>query len=140
MLHITEKRPLSISLRRGFGGHCPHCGKGKLFRSYLKVADCCKECGESFIHQRADDLPAYIVLFVVGHIIVGALMSTDMDGVWPLWIHMALWPSLTLMLSLLLLQPVKGAVVGLQWALRMHGFSNVPDGDQGAVFRVYEDR
>jgi uncharacterized protein (DUF983 family) len=29
---------------------------------------------------------------------------------------------MTLILSLALLQPVKGAVVGLQWALRMHGF------------------
>jgi len=28
----------------------------------------------------------------------------------------------TLVLSLLLLQPLKGAVVGVQWALRMHGF------------------
>jgi hypothetical protein len=27
-------------------------------------------------------------------------------------------------MSLALLQPVKGAVVGLQWALRMHGFDD----------------
>jgi uncharacterized protein (DUF983 family) len=30
---------------------------------------------------------------------------------------------------LLLLQPVKGAVVGMQWALRMHGFDENPVGD-----------
>ena len=29
---------------------------------------------------------------------------------------------MTLILSLVLLQPAKGAVVGIQWALRMHGF------------------
>ena len=46
--------------------------------------------------------------------------------------HAALWLSLgvgllTFILSLLLLQPVKGAVVGFQWALRMHGFDeNAP--------------
>lgn len=140
MSHSSEPRSLSLSLRRGFFGACPHCGQSKLFRTYLKVADHCSDCNESFVHQRADDLPAYIVLFIVGHVIVGALMSVDVEGVWPLWVHMVLWPSLTLILSLLLLQPVKGAVVGLQWALRMHGFSNQPDGDQGAVFRVHEDR
>ena len=35
----------------------------------------------------------------------------------------------TMLMSLALLQPVKGAVVGLQWALRMHGFDdNAPGG------------
>ena len=63
-----------------------------------------------------------IVLFIVGHVVIGTLMSTDAEGVWPLWIHMIIWPLMTLILSLALLQPVKGAVVGLQWALRMHGF------------------
>ena len=40
----------------------------------------------------------------------------------PLWVHLATWPALTLILCLALLQPVKGAVVGLQYALGMHGF------------------
>jgi len=140
MSSSTEKRPLSLSLRRGFGGQCPHCGQGKLFRAYLKVADECSACHENFTAQRADDLPAYIVLFIVGHIVVGLLMSTDMEGNWPLWVHMVLWPALTLFLSLAMLQPVKGAVVGLQWALRMHGFSNSPDGDDAKIFRPAEDR
>jgi uncharacterized protein (DUF983 family) len=29
--------------------------------------------------------------------------------------------------SLALLQPVKGSVVGLQWAFRMHGFDENPE-------------
>jgi uncharacterized protein (DUF983 family) len=40
----------------------------------------------------------------------------------PVWLQLAVYLPLTLILSLLLLQPVKGAVVGVQWALRMHGF------------------
>ena len=140
MSSSTDARSLPLSLKRGFGGHCPHCGKGKLFRAYLKVADDCGACGESFTAQRADDLPAYIVLFIVGHIVVGLLMSTDMEGNWPLWVHMVIWPALTLFLSLAMLQPVKGAVVGLQWALRMHGFSGTPDGDDAPLFQAAEDR
>ena len=38
---------------------------------------------------------------------------------------LALWPALTIALCLVLLQPVKGAVVGLQYGLRMHGFDAV---------------
>ena len=37
-------------------------------------------------------------------------------------LQLSIYLPLTLILSLLLLQPVKGAVVGMQWALRMHGF------------------
>ena len=40
----------------------------------------------------------------------------------PLWLHAMIWLPLTVALALLILPPVKGALVGLQWALRMHGF------------------
>jgi uncharacterized protein (DUF983 family) len=33
-----------------------------------------------------------------------------------------IWLPLALILSLALMQPVKGGVVGMQWALRMFGF------------------
>ena len=40
--------------------------------------------------------------------------------------HWAAWPTVTLLLTLLLLPRIKGAIVGMQWALQMHGF-----GDKG---------
>jgi uncharacterized protein (DUF983 family) len=40
----------------------------------------------------------------------------------PVGLQLAIYLPLTLVASLALLQPVKGAVVGVQWALRMHGF------------------
>jgi uncharacterized protein (DUF983 family) len=40
----------------------------------------------------------------------------------PVALQLAVYLPGTLIMSLLLLQPVKGAVVGIQWALRMHGF------------------
>ena len=39
-----------------------------------------------------------------------------------IWVSMALWPSLALAMTLGLLQPVKGAVVAIQWYGGMHGF------------------
>ena len=69
----------------------------------------------------------YIVITIVGHIIVGGLLLAEKLGDWPMWLHMVVWPALTLILSIALMQPVKGGVVGLQWAVRMHGFGGEPE-------------
>jgi uncharacterized protein (DUF983 family) len=45
------------------------------------------------------------------------------------WLQLAIYLPVTFILSLLLLQPIKGAVVGFQWALRMHGFDENAPGD-----------
>lgn len=122
-----NSRSVLEAMRRGFLGRCPHCGEGKLFRAYLKTVDSCSACGEEINHHRADDLPAYLVIVIVGHVVVGAFMGVEATTQWPLWLHMAIWAPLTLAMSLALIGPVKGSVVGLQWALRMHGFGGEKD-------------
>jgi uncharacterized protein (DUF983 family) len=109
-------------MRRGLFGRCPHCGEGKLFRGFLKPVDSCEACGETLHHQRADDLPPYIVITIVGHIVVGGILLAEKYANWSIALHLWVWLPLTIFLSLALMQPAKGAVIGLQWALRMHGF------------------
>jgi uncharacterized protein (DUF983 family) len=120
-------RPLWTAMKRGFLGRCPHCGEGKLFRSFLKTVDRCERCHEEMHHHRADDLPAYLVVVIVGHIVVGAFMGVEATSTLSTWQHLAIWVPLTIVLALALLRPVKGAVVGLQWALYMHGFGGEHD-------------
>lgn len=120
-------RPLLQSVLRGLACRCPNCGKGRLFRSFLKVADRCENCGEAFHHHRADDLPAYLVIVIVGHIVVGAFMSVEATSTLSTGEHLAIWIPLTIAMALALLRPIKGAVVGLQWALYMHGFGGHKD-------------
>lgn len=115
-------RPLLEAMKRGFFGRCPHCGEGKLFRAFTKTVDRCSNCGEDISHHRADDLPAYLVIVVVGHVVLGGFMAVEVTSNWGMWQHLAVWAPLTIAMSLVLLQPIKGAVVGLQWALYMHGF------------------
>jgi uncharacterized protein (DUF983 family) len=123
-----EKRDVWTALKRGFRGRCPRCGQGKLFRAFLKVDNNCSVCGLDFTPHRADDLPAYLVIVIVGHIVVPTALFIETDYSPPVWLQLAIYLPLTLVLSLALLQPVKGAVVGVQWALRMHGFDdNAPD-------------
>lgn len=115
-------RDLKQAMMRGFMGRCPHCGEGRLFRGYAKTVDDCAVCGEHIGHHRADDLPAYLVIVIVGHIVIGAFMGVEAAVELSSWQHLAMWVPATILGSLALLHPVKGAVVGLQWALYMHGF------------------
>ena len=118
----TEKRDVWTALKRGFRGRCPRCGEGKLFRAFLKVDDHCSNCGQDFTPHRADDLPAYLVIVIVGHIVVPLALMIETNFSPPVALQLAIYLPLTFIASLALLQPVKGAVVGVQWALRMHGF------------------
>ena len=120
-----EKRNVWTALKRGFRGRCPRCGEGKLFRAVLKTADHCSACGPDFTPDRADDLPAYLVIVIVGHIVVPLALMIETNYSPPLALQLAIYLPLTFIASLVLLQPVKGAVVGVQWALRMHGFDEL---------------
>ena len=121
----TGKRDVWTALKRGFRGRCPRCGEGKLFRAFLKVDDHCSVCKLDFTPHRADDLPAYLVIVIVGHIVVPTALMIETNYSPPVALQLAIYLPLTLFASLALLQPVKGAVVGMQWALRMHGFDEL---------------
>ncbi len=121
------------AIAKGMRGHCPACGDGKMFRAYLKVSDICPACGEELFHQRADDAPPYVTIFIVGHV-VGSLMLLA-EEFWPdapIWLHAMIWPTLALILSLWLLPIVKGGFIAYQWALRMHGFEGAASQASGS--------
>jgi len=126
---LGEKRDLWSAMKRGFRGRCPRCGEGKLFRAFLKVDNNCSVCSLDFTPHRADDLPAYLVIVIVGHIVVPLALWIETDYSPAVWLQLAIYLPLTVVLSLALLQPVKGAVVGFQWAMRMHGFDENAPGE-----------
>ena len=95
-----------------------------MFRAFLKVVDRCAVCGTELFHQRADDAPPYFVILITGHIVVPTALVVETEFSPPFWLHAVLWGPLTVALALGLLQPVKGAIVALQWVLGMHGFED----------------
>ena len=119
---VRAARPLWQAIGRGILCRCPHCGKGKLFRAYLKVADACSECGEALHYHRADDLPPYIAIFIVGHILVGVMLHQEMTVAVDPMLYMWIMAPLAVILPLLMLPSIKGGVVALQWAKFMYGF------------------
>jgi uncharacterized protein (DUF983 family) len=121
-MSLNHTQLATSGLMRGFLGRCPRCGEGRMFRSFLKVNDRCAACGEELHHHRADDFPPYLVILIVGHLVVPAALYLETHFAPPTWVHMALWIPMTLGLAVGLLQPLKGAIVALQWRMGMHGF------------------
>ncbi len=117
-----EQRSVLRAMWRGALCKCPHCGQGRMFRAYLKVADQCDTCGEELHFHRADDFPPYIAIMIVGHLLVAVMLHMDM--VWhvnPLTYLYTMIP-LGVIMPLAILPSIKGAIVGLQWANHMYGF------------------
>ncbi len=118
----TADRDSRRAIWNGWRHRCPACGRGALFGGYLKVADACPHCAEVLSHHRADDGPAYLTILILGQ-----LMAPLLILVWtklrpdPLTMALA-FSAGTVALSLWLLPRLKGVIVGIQWARRMHGF------------------
>ena len=110
------------SMLRGWRRKCPRCGSGPMMKGYLKVRDECAVCGQELKHHRADDGPAYLTILFVGHL-MAPLMHIYFVQFRPEPMVMATVFSVgCVALSLYLLPRIKGAIVGMQWAKRMHGF------------------
>ncbi|HUZ65109.1 MAG TPA: DUF983 domain-containing protein [Acetobacteraceae bacterium] len=109
--------PMGLALWRGARNQCPACGQTHLFNGYLKVRPVCTFCGAPLGEYRADDAPPYFTILIVGHIVIPLMLLLEQTEHPPIWLHMAIFLPLTLVLTLGLLRPVKGATVGLMLKL-----------------------
>lgn len=119
---LLDDRPLKQSVLRGWRRRCPCCGSGPLLRGYLTVRESCPVCGEALHHQRADDGPAYLTILIVGHLMAPVILWSFVKWRPDPLILASIFSVGTVALSLYLLPRLKGAMVALQWAKRMHGF------------------
>jgi uncharacterized protein (DUF983 family) len=117
-----DDRPVRAAVLRGWRRKCPCCGSGPMLRGYLKVRDSCPVCGEELHHHRADDGPAYLTILIVGHVMAPLLLWSFTRWRPDPMTLAAIFSVGTVALSLFLLPRLKGAMVGIQWAKRMHGF------------------
>lgn len=117
-------RPLGAALLRGWRRRCPNCGAGPMLSGYLEVRAHCPVCMEELHHYRSGDGPAYLTVLIVGllmgPLILGAVVVFQPD---PL-VLTSIFAIGCVALALYLLPRLKGVMVALQWAKRMHGFGN----------------
>lgn len=112
-----SKEGLGTVIMRGVAGRCPRCGKGKLFKRYLKPVAACSACSEKLGHIRADDGPAWLTILLAGHILIPLFIGVLPQLNWPDWAILATIIVVTLAVILCLLPLAKGVFIGLIWRL-----------------------
>jgi uncharacterized protein (DUF983 family) len=122
MTALETERSLGQAFRNGLLRRCPECGKSSVFNGYIKVKHQCDSCGLELHHQRADDAPPYFTMLIVLHFVISGLLTVEQTFNPATWIQLTIWLPVSLVASLWLLPRIKGALIGIQWARRMHGF------------------
>ena len=124
-----DDRPVRPAMLRGWRRRCPNCGAGPILSGYLSVRDACPVCGEALHHHRADDGPAYLTILIVGHLLAPVMLFSFVKWRPDPLVLAGVLTFATVALSLYLLPRIKGALIALQWAKRMHGFAVPPPAD-----------
>jgi len=109
-------------MSRGLRGRCPRCGEARLFRRFLKPVEHCARCDQDFTHQQADDFPAYVSIFLTGHLLAPLIIALVRGTNLSVPALLAIIMPLALILMIGLLQPAKGAIIAMQWWFGLHGF------------------
>jgi uncharacterized protein (DUF983 family) len=97
---------------------CPRCGKGKLFTGLLTLQPACPVCGLDLRQSDTGDAGAVGVIMVLGAIVIGLAFWVEFTFSPPLWVHAILWPIVTIPLAILIMRPVKAALVAAQFRTR----------------------
>lgn len=112
---MSAKPSALIVAARGLGLKCPSCGRGRLFRAYLKLNRACPACGADFSRSETADVAPYLTVFFVGLIAVPAVFAATMIlGISSGWALLAFLAG-ALALALLFLPRIKGMLAALLW-------------------------
>ncbi|WP_404710649.1 DUF983 domain-containing protein [Sphingomonas sp. MMS24-J13] len=102
-------------IQAGLTGCCPRCGARTLFASWIKFAGRCRACGLDFSQFNVGDGPAAFLTLFIGAIIAGSAIAVELIFSPPFWVHILLWPPITLGLILLALRAGKGVLLALEY-------------------------
>jgi len=110
------ERSVRRAVARGFANRCPACGDGAVLIDYLTPVPRCTVCGERLGAYATADFAPYLVMVVVGVIFMPLVLLLAATPQGPEWIIYVIILA-ALSAAWLLLPHMKGAVVGLHWAL-----------------------
>ena len=109
--HFENPSTVSAGLRC----RCPRCGEGRLFSSFLTVADRCDRCGLDYSFADPADGPAFFVMSGVGVLGMILLMAFEFTVHPPVWVHFVVTMPLIAAMCLAVLRPFKGWLVSEQY-------------------------
>ncbi|WP_062203109.1 DUF983 domain-containing protein [Aureimonas sp. AU12] len=102
-------------VKSGALGRCPRCGRGRIFAGFLRLEKACDRCDLDLAPLDSADGPAFFVMTIVGFVVVGFALYTEVVYSPSVLVHIVLWVPLTFILALPLMRVAKGLMVGLQY-------------------------
>ena len=118
------------AVRAGLKGRCPRCGQGRLFAGFLKVRPGCDTCGLDFSTIQTGDGPASFIMQIAGFAVGFSALVVEIKYHPPMWLHLVVWIPLVVALSLALMRPGRGLMIGLQYRNQTDGSSRSPGADR----------
>lgn len=115
---MTGYHPNISPVTAGLRCACPRCGRGKLFKGFLDVAERCDACGLDFSKVDSGDGPAVFLIFILNFLVVPMALWVSMSVDWPLWLHAIVWGVVVIGLTLGMLRPAKAMVIAQQYRFR----------------------
>lgn len=115
MSDLKGKEAFHWIVKSGWHGLCPRCGEGRMFKSWLKLADRCDKCDLDYSFAAPDDGPAFFSLCIVAFplIFVAVWFHVAFDP--PFWVHLLTSFPLMAIGCIAVLQPIKGWLVASQF-------------------------
>ena len=101
--------------RCGLKGLCPRCGKGPMFRKWLKLQEKCPTCGLNYNFAAPDDGPAFFSLCIVAFPLTFFAVWLQVAYDPPFWVHLLTSFPLLAIGCVFPLQYIKGWLVASQY-------------------------
>ncbi len=77
-------------------GRCPRCKAATLFDSVIGFAPTCRACGLDYATFNVGDGPAAFLTLIVGAVVVAGAVTLELALSPPFWVHLLIWPIVTL--------------------------------------------
>ncbi len=126
-MNVPRTWPPLSPLGTGLGCKCPRCGRGSLFTGLLGVRERCSHCDLDLSPHDTGDGATVFVILILGAIAVGLAIWLETALEPPIWVHLVVWTPVISIMSIVLLRPFKGILIGMHYKNLRHKYEHRDD-------------
>ena len=97
---------------------CPKCKKGKIFKNILEIKEKCEFCKLKLSEHDCGDGPMFFAILILNIFVVSFAIITEIYFSPPLWLHITVWGTTTILLSIILIKYLKVIFLALDFKYR----------------------
>ena len=112
-LEPTTTEPTIVQV--GLRSVCPRCGAKTLYVGMIKFAPRCTSCGLDFDAFNVGDGPAAFLTLIIGTLVCIAAITFELTVHPPIWLHILLWPPITILAVIASLRVAKGMLLASEY-------------------------